>query len=320
MARHVVEHVKWTSGPARCGCMSCPSGTYMAPSMALDFQHAVADCGDCEAGKVDHDRDATTPCEDCSPGSYQENEKRSQCDECSPGTYQPSYAVTTEEDCAQCPLGTADLDVDPTTQCQDCPPGTYQHEREQTACTACVTGTYQPDTRVPDPELCVPCEKGRNDQDENPVTACQRCVVGRYQNDIGTTECSICELGTQQLQLGADSFADCYPCLVGKADSDSNPGTACTTCALGQYQDEERSSTCITCPQGSYQLLAGADDVTSCLSCPLGTSDTDYDSATACVDCPDGYYAPEPPADPAVGRGRTGQCIKCPGSEDVPLY
>ena len=68
-------------------------------------------------------------------------------------------------------------------------------------------------------------------QDRDPVTPCALCALGMFQYDQGQTACQTCEVGTQQMELGADSSFACYYCPAGRADLGEPPTLVSFDCS-----------------------------------------------------------------------------------------
>ena len=92
---------------------------------------------DCDIGKADTDRDATTACEVCAAGQYALQTKAVVCTECAPG-----FASTDPTDeCDACEVGT--YSGNGAAACSSCEAGTSDHDSDSaSACVVCGEGTF----------------------------------------------------------------------------------------------------------------------------------------------------------------------------------
>lgn len=79
--------------------------------------------------------------------------------------------------------------------------------------------------------------------------------------------CPRCEPG----EYGPDESGPCLPCPVGKF-SEFRGSSNCSLCATGMYNERVRQQKCLNCKRGRYSLVLGAENHTTCLSCPEGAS------------------------------------------------
>ena len=114
--------------PVACwnGRLSQPSGCCTSGSVAEWSGRNGTACVQCAPGSSDHDSDASTPCESCRPGRYQNvTGNFGNCSGvCPSGTYAIENS-TFASDCVQCSAGSSDHDRDASTPCVRCRPGRY---------------------------------------------------------------------------------------------------------------------------------------------------------------------------------------------------
>jgi hypothetical protein len=116
------------------------------------------------------------------------------------------------------------------------------------------------------------------------------CPAGYY-NDI-------------RVLLAGARAAACFLCTPGyycPGDANSYP------CAAGYFNDEPQQynvSSCLPCPLGTSNALEGQTSL-SCVLCQAGTASpsTAATSVAACVACKPGYYS---------GTPGNGECVACP--------
>ena len=260
-------------------CTPCTAGTYAAAGTTT--------CDDCASGRADTDADnpnsASTPCMACGPGTF--SVSTTLCQACTTGT----ISAVDHQSCNDCPAGqtsVAGADV-----CAHCSPGTYSAIVGSPSCTACTTfvddanpGQYAPEGS----DQCYDCVAGYYDDDTDAATAC-----------IQAPAVLICRYGTYD---DDNDGAGCAPCAVGKADTDLDPSTPCTDCAVGQYTATTGEASCTTCTWGQF-----TDGVTACADCPAGTYagnaaggctvceagkvDLDSNAGTTCDSCAPGRFS-----------------------------
>ena len=255
------------------------------------------ECSDCVAGKADLDRNASSPCTPCAPGSYA-GAQSTECYLCMEGMTDLDSRADTP--CVKCPLdyyspaGHAGNCLPP----EQCSPGTYRLGRGSAICHNCPAGQFDHDS---DPEtMCRLCSAGQQtaadrlrcdfcaagfaDHDSSPATNCTACAVGRH-SWMGSVSCTTCERG--------------------EADADSNPATPCVRCGLGTHS-EAGAVACTNCTAGSADEdldpttvceacntgLYAAEGATVCAACNAGWADHDSNPATPCSHCDIGTYAP----------------------------
>eukprot|EP01043_Picozoa_sp_COSAG02_P028301 COSAG02_NODE_1710_length_11224_cov_30.628674_2_plen_3421_part_01 len=199
----------------------------------------------------------------------------------------------------------------PYTYCDNCPSGSFDDDMDPTTpCLACIAGEYSPGRT----NSCIDCEPGFADAGSNPGTVCTACHTGQYSGDRATV-CWDCQAGEKDVdsdlstpcvacnagQFAAVASTTCATCDAGQADLDSDPATACASCPAGKFaasgstscavfstgqvdHDSDASTACESCVVGEYS----APGETACSICAAGTHDDDSDPGTPCVACPPG--------------------------------
>ena len=195
--------------------------------------------------------------------------------------------------CDNCPSGSFDDDLDPTTPCLGCIAGEYSPGRTSscvdcepgfvdadsspgTVCTACTSGQYSGDRAT----VCLDCLAGEKDGDYDPSTPCIACNAGQFAA-VASTRCITCEAG--QADLDSDPATECTSCPAGKHAASGSTG--CAACPAGRVDhDSDASTSCEACVAGQY----APEGETTCSSCAAGRHDDDTDPGTPCVACSPG--------------------------------
>lgn len=148
-------------GDPRTPCTSCPGGRFSGARSIL--------CLPCRAGsKADA---GSSACTSCAAGEYTPWVNDT-CTPCAPGVFDHDRDPSTT--CAACPPGTYSNSTD---LCVACPAGKHDHDSvPTTACRNCATldvyggftGTYTGGNET----LCHQCSAGMHDFDVNPATPC----------------------------------------------------------------------------------------------------------------------------------------------------
>eukprot|EP00727_Mastigamoeba_balamuthi_P013701 m51a1_g8954 putative serine threonine kinase (1680) ;mRNA; r:1026291-1032121 len=126
---------------------------------------------------------------------------------------------------------------------------------------------------------------------------------------------SFCPPAGLYMAVGSQSTqCEAYMCAGGTFDDDSDPATACASCAAGQFtykgyaqscvdcargttdDDSDPSTQCVACGSGTY-FPPKAPGVLyhgqcSAFACAAGTTDNDSDLTTPCIACSTGLYVP----------------------------
>ncbi|GMI00164.1 hypothetical protein TrLO_g11697 [Triparma laevis f. longispina] len=296
-------------------CTSCDAGKYSASGSSED------NCLDYDAGMSSPQGSTScsivcssgsyspvgSPCINCEPGKFNENEHQESCTTCGSGRYNPSTGSKVESECRNCEAGKAStVDVRVTT-CDACPLGKAAPAPGLVTCSTCAAGTYS--------------------NDPAGATICELCAVGKYTGAAQSTSCDPCEPGTFNLVSGSVTCGKCAGGEKINANSDgcdtcpegtySNPGSSictdcvhtdgyvslagsntCEYCGPGFYADQA-SNTCKECPINSFSVggvnacevrPSGTNNAmgsTACSPCPPGTITT----STTCQQCEQGKYA-----------------------------
>ena len=304
---------------AESHCLRCPPGSY-------GDSQGLSTCPLCQQGTIQLSYEATTSssCTGCMPGTYQTGEGMGSlagCLQCPKGTYQTGVGQIQSSACILCVAGTYQSKIGQpfSSACIMCGAGEYQTRQggqEAAECQQCVEGTYQSGRGVATPcLLCAAGTYGTGKGAKSVAAGCVACGKGSYQTGSGAvnvSSCQICDAGTVQPGLGADSSDDCFACpegtyqsMLGGADFSS-----CLSCALGTYQPGVAASSardCLACGVGRYQSSLAATSDTECVLCPAGT----YQSASAaggraqCISCSAGFYQP------MEGAATSKSCTPC---------
>ncbi|CAL4065422.1 unnamed protein product, partial [Meganyctiphanes norvegica] len=133
------------------------------------------------------------------------------------------------------------------------------------------------------------------------LKVCEICPQGSYQPKEGQVSCLVCPENTSTKEGNGKTDADCKAkCLPGSYAADGLE--PCTTCDLGEYQDEYGSTSCATCPYGTTTWRRGSWLMEECKpACqPGNVSETGVDP---CFECPVGFF-----------QDKSGQtkCFRCP--------
>ncbi|XP_068228821.1 sushi, von Willebrand factor type A, EGF and pentraxin domain-containing protein 1-like isoform X2 [Palaemon carinicauda] len=148
-------------------------------------------------------------------------------------------------------------------------------------------------------DLCVKCPVGTF---YNVILReCQVCPQGSFQPQEGQVSCIVCPENTSTKTGNAKSDNDCKAqCLPGSFSSDGLE--PCTTCDLGQYQDEYASTECATCPHNTTTWRRGSWVIEEC-KVPCGRGQVSETGLQPCLQCPRGFFQKD--------EGKT-ECTRCP--------
>lgn len=132
--------------PGQSACKSCANGKYLPMWSSPTSNDAVDDCIDCEAGKYH----ATTAgaCTDCPPGKHVAALASTECDKCEAGSYQDHDGKIACKACGNGKFLTAwssEDSNDNSADCIDCPAGKYI-ETTGATCPMCPVGKYSGET------------------------------------------------------------------------------------------------------------------------------------------------------------------------------
>lgn len=276
----------------------------------------------------------------CAPGTYAPIEGLGECKKCRAGYLCPGYNTTNPTPCPEgsyCPNGTSSVTG------ELCPTGTFnalQYRTKLSDCLPCPAGKYCSKQGLPGPNgdchagfLCISGAKTA-EPDDGVNTFCPR---GKYCLN-GTTNATLCPIGTVRKSPGAASENDCQPCDPGmycerpglvEATGECWQGFYCPDyakikskeptsypCPRGHYCGN-RTSVPMGCEPGTYQP---SDGTWYCLSCPA--SKYCPGNTTSPEECPPNHYCPNgtiaPPTCPngtysdRPGLAKSTDCSPCP--------
>lgn len=240
-------------------CVECSSATY---AKNASF------CGTCDgpnsytnkigAGSthcIECLPNASTLCQTCEDGKYNEN---GACEQCPAG-----WVNKGQRYCQECSyISVPNLAA---TECEICPSG---QEKVNVSCSNCAIGKF-----------------GQSG-------VCYECLLGKYQPQAGKISCIDCdtsELKTTQ-NKGSATANDCVTCesLSYLSTTVVLQGT-CSVCQSGKYVSEQKDS-CQNCPSGYYRSTTE----TTCSICPIGQfSELDEHGTSPCANCVSGKYTTE---------------------------
>jgi hypothetical protein len=282
-------------------------------------------------GQVDHDRDASTACQDCiGSGRYSTLGDDGTAGNLISGVVQ----------CPLCPAGKEDHDSKPGTACRDCAAGRFGGfvsgaviSGGATTCESCARGFFDDDfcsTMSADGSVCSAVNTN------SPATPCVKCSAGRVSPFLESTSCELCDPGTytddlrvQCIKCPAGFYdhdasrlsaaTECIICPAGSQTGKPDGSTDCSLCFAGSHAPQNGTVTCTTCPLGTFS----SDGAIECAPCAPGFADTDAEPATECVYCKAGEYAPLQSTNcTRCARGRhdhdsnpSTACVQCAGGK-----
>jgi hypothetical protein len=162
--------------------------------------------------------------------------------------------VATGAYCDVCPAGYKGYQKNSNPEsCRSCAEGEYSLANGR-SCTMCTQGTWAYKTNITHPS--------------DSVAACQNCPVGSWGHNVMINSPELCR-----------------SCLPGQYKDIAGSQTACTACLAGTYQPLSRQASCIGCSRGTYSATVGASDISTCINCPTGkTNSGGGTSIESCVD------------------------------------
>ena len=249
-----------------CKCTLCEEGTF------LDSEAASSSCQRCAAGFY-QDTAGSYTCKNCplpNTTSYAGATSNASCS-CAPGYYED--ATTMPPSCKSCEQGSY-KGVIGSQRCSLCHPGSYVSAAAATTCIDCPTLTPKSEIGSDNIEDCGCADKSFS-----------RAIID------GVTSC-ICSKGFKK-DLEAETCSDCPP---GEFSS-SLGSTICSNCPLFSFPSGDRSR-CLCIPgYGASELeVAGSVNYTSlrCFACPMGKYTTNMSENADCDACPSGTYSNAP--------------------------
>lgn len=266
---------------------ACEEGKYSLPGA-----ETADDCIDCIAGYYCVIGVSTTQLNICPAGHYcppGENQPK----QCKKGTYNRAEKAEEEEDCKDCPKGTA-CDKTGIVDYEDhkCPPGYYCPEDSYIK-ISCPVGTFNPIQGAYSPGPILYTNRFKS------TRGCISCPAGFYCPKEATKIPELCEPG-KYCPMNSEWPIECdagYYCTAGSADqTPCPPGFFCTggsevmkKCQFGTYCPP-KSAFEIPCPDGTYGSgnVNNFDVDSACYSCGRGLYSTS-DNPNECLDCTEGY-------------------------------
>ncbi len=258
--------------PGATFCMDCPNGWARNTRPTAGGDGTVPWCEPCTAGRRSALDDngtpvcstcphgfaqplnATTACDQCSPGRFAARSGQAECATCPIGFVQENSAATncTEvEDgfivlgggsaSVQVPLGSRICGVDERCAFSSCDAGTKGTQPPSDSCEACPAGT----SSFPGAVRCTPCAKGKFNKGTPNGGECSACPVGFYQplDTEPSTACTRCPAGYTQAGTGGTACASLKWVLAEDCGAnqylDDRPGPQkrtdwrCTQCMAG---------------------------------------------------------------------------------------
>ncbi len=262
--------------------------------------------------------ESSNRCELCPKGRLQDPDNARNCLPCPAGqgvlAFDPS-AGTTDDVCAECPVGTYSTG---DGICRACSGDTITTTEGNTACRSCEDGREaigdKTDCRCPagqmgpigvsgsceaceefsvsntDRTSCISCPPGEARVGEN--NECTPCADGSVPSS-DLSACNECRNG----QFAQGKNVSCEPCPVGHVTA-YRDRTRCEPCLTGSINPFPGTSTCFQCRHDSISN----SDQTECLPCGDGHRPNytlNYDHQTICEPCPTGT------------AGTDGVCHRC---------
>lgn len=227
--------------------------------------------------------DNSSKCEDCPPGTYQNELGQTSCKKCPAGTFNRYSGAEAEGLCRSC--GYTAISKEGATACTSCPRGKVAN-RFSEKCVSCKPGF----------EVSIECEKCAAGQisTENNSRNCVFCPEGHRANKARTKCVSPnCPPG-QMNEVG--SCVDCYVDTFRMKGMDTcEPCPPRTLSGFG-------AARCVFCPKGKFIDHNGFGY--NCIKCPEGTA-TRGKGAILCriknAPCPTGFF-----------ENKVGDCLTCP--------
>ncbi len=229
----------------------------------------------------------------CAPGSWQDQEASSSCNQASPGHYVYGSGATSQNQCAAgyfqtnsgqtgCTIASLGYYVPQAGSTNQIAAGVghYVNSTGSSGQTSCSIGTYQPSSAqttcfAANPGYYVPTTGQANQT---------ICSVGTYQPDSGQRICLQADAGHYVPIQGATNQTQCY---LGTFQPYGGQWS-CTDAAPGHFVATNASISQTACSQGEYQPLSGQ---ISCLQTSSGYY-TNIPGSANQQPCLPGYYQP----------------------------
>ncbi|XP_055369802.1 uncharacterized protein si:ch211-286b4.4 [Betta splendens] len=273
---------------------------------------------------------------------------------CPPGTFSNTSGLGKAQECVSCPPGFYCLGYNSTSPSGACFAGFYcnggsaspvQNEADAGHFTAegafrsqpCPLGTFQPHRGS---QACVECQGGRL-CNQTGLSQAPLCPTGHY-CPPGSPVARPCPPGSYSDQPGGEAAEHCRPCEAGwfcsrvglsEPQAPCDPGHYCTSgastaspvavasggvcpagyiCPRGTKYPQQHP-----CPLGTFSSAVGAQNSSSCLSCPPGLYCNSTGLSQASGICDPGYYCSGGAVSPVPTDGVTGDV--CPLGHFCPM-
>jgi predicted outer membrane repeat protein len=305
---------KYQNETARTSCKACPAAKYL-PAIATQ-RSDISDCQDCSPGTY-NDHTAAARCKNCTSGKYQNDTASTSCKACPVGKNLPAGAPRNDiNDCQDCLPGTYN-DETAVAICKVCTPGQYQNNTASTACTLCPPGTtlVTRGTSMEHDELsdCEDCGVLQFNPFKGHAEKCYLCMTAKT---TGSSQCDGCDPGKFKIKItlsDGNTTQKCHVCPSGYYSEKQNTA-ACDECPLGYFARQNNSKgilrydRCQSCPRGTFGVATKAINLLEgCDNCTSGTySEVEaVDAANKCKGCPKGKWSA------AFGVAKESACINC---------
>eukprot|EP00762_Andalucia_godoyi_P008166 ANDGO_07446.mRNA.1 Laminin subunit alpha len=305
-------------------CYTCPKGSYSPVSGSTS-------CTLCATGTYNNRTGATSSaaCTLCPGGTFGNTTGGSSvqsCHACAPGSFSSSAGATNASTCVKCPIGSYSTSKglmsctlcsagtsnnatgsSSTSACTSCSAGSYATAAGSAACTPCSAGTYNPKTGSTNNASCLLCPAGTFNPSNGSTnaTSCIPCAVNSFSSSAGSATCTACSTGQCAPAVGSTSCGACT-CAPGQYRVSA---TACAQCPAGTWQSLPDQQSCYYCPFGQTSSVVGANNVSVCTPCAVGTYPVA--GSASCAQCYPGWFAP--------GFGNGG-CSPCPAGTYTGIY
>ncbi|CAK8999421.1 EGF and pentraxin domain-containing protein 1 (Polydom) [Durusdinium trenchii] len=141
-------------------------------------------------------------CLECHPGTFQDEEGKTECKNCRPGHHVNASGAT---ECRSCAEGSY-VDAIGSPVCYKCEVGTFSEERGSDHCIECSAGTTAERRGL---TLCSDCEPGFF-AGEVGSGGCEACEPGTFSDEYGMSLCEPCDEGFFSDMQGMTSCRECY--------------------------------------------------------------------------------------------------------------
>jgi cysteine-rich repeat protein len=211
----------------------------------------------------------STTCEPCAIGTAKGVFGNEQCTPCLPGYVSLNHSATactpcvgdtfslSTSSCVSCPLNESTNPEHTLCECD----AEFSRNVSSNMCEWCSNLTFKP---TQGDEDCLPCpHNSLNSEGGQQRIGCS-CGVGRY-FDMSALDCPLCAIGTYKSDVGNEMCTTC-PAGLSTLALGSLTEEACI-CGEGHFINTILE--CEECPLDSYNPLAAAVGIGSCISCPF---------------------------------------------------